>query len=316
MVFPRRPCLRLAPFLALAFLAALGAWAEAPTATATVQAAWKAGDSRALKVSQYRSRSRQDKVLSSSSGQYDVDITVKEQDGDGYLLEWRYSNVKSANSAGNALADRIAGLSEGLTASYRTAPDGAFDRLENWEEIQARLFKAVDLILEETGAGANPQVTAALAQVKGIYRTRQSIEQLALKEVQLFHALYGGEYTLGDPLTLDTQLANFIGGDPFPAVLSYEMTDYSPDAGTCRIKIEQVVDAEAARTNIRDFLARTAKALGKAEPTEADIPQIAIKDLTEFSVDLRLGWITRVVQVREVRSADMVQVDRMEIEGQ
>lgn len=141
MVFPRRPCLRLAPTLALAFLAALGAWAEAPTPTptATVLAAWKVGESRALRVSQYRSRSRQDKVLSSSSSHYDVDITVQAKDGDGYLLEWRYSNVKSANSAGNALADRIAGLSEGLAATYRTDTDGAFDRLENWEEIDQKL---------------------------------------------------------------------------------------------------------------------------------------------------------------------------------
>lgn len=310
MVFPSRPRMRLAPILALTFLASLGASAEAPTAT--VQAAWRVGDIRTLRVSQSRSRSQQGKELASSSGQYDVDITVKTKDREGYLLEWRYSNVRSANSAGNALADRIAGLSEGLTASYRTDTDGAFDRLENWEEIQDFLLSAVDRI---GAAQANPQLMAALDQVKGIYKTRKSIEQLALKEVQVYHALYGGEYALGEALVLDTQLANFIGGDPFPAVLSYEMTEYSPEAGTCRVRIEQAIDAEAARRNIRDFLVRTAKALGKSEPTEADIPQIAIKDLTEFTVDLKGGWITQLVQVREIRSADMVQVDRLEIEG-
>jgi hypothetical protein len=249
-------------------------------------------------------------LVSSGGSTYDATVTILDSTEEGYTIEWKYSNIKLKNPSENPFVKSLVEMSKGVTAKYKTDELGAFAELLNWKEMQEFIFKAIDKIIQEFN---NPQITAAINQVKNIYISKESIEQTAIKEIQLYHSPYGGEYQLNEVIKTETQLPNFLGGEPFPAILTIEMTKLKPEENYCKIQMLQSIDKERATKIIFDFVKKIAKESGKPEPTERDLPLITINDVSEFEVELTSGWLTRAYYKREVQSNDIKQIDTYEI---
>lgn len=307
------------------FLAVVGAWLltaqtftygqnSVADSTATIISHWKKGEVINLALLKQRNKLKGSQLLFNEGSTYEATITILDSSQEGYTLEWIYRNFKLKNPHAHPIVEGMTKLSEGMKVKYTTNQLGAFTSLLNWQEIQEIGLKKIDGIF---GAIKDPQVMAVASQAKSMFNSKSSIELLAIKEVRLYHSLYGKEqYELNEVLKIATQVPNILGGDPLPALLTIEMTALKPEENYCKIQTLKTLDEEKTSKIIFAYLTKTAKATGATAPTEKDLPLIKISEKNEFEVDLKSGWLTRIRNENEVQSADMKQLDLCEIKLQ
>ncbi len=274
--------------------------------TATVVSYWQKGDKARLSFTQTKEKYKNGQLNSNNSSASIIDISIVDATEKSYTINWKYSNIKVNDQQANPLVQKLAKLSEGLVVIYKTDEMGTFKELVNWKKLQNSVYDALDKIAKEFNS---PQVDAALNQVKSVYSTKESIEQIVIRDVQLFHSLYGGEYKLKEKIVSETQLPNFLGGDPFPAIVTIEMTELKPKDNYCKIQILQSIDKAKATKVISDWVEKVSD--GKSKETK--MPTINIDDFSEFEVELITGWVTRAFHKRIVEADDTKNIETYEL---
>lgn len=273
--------------------------------TATVLGYWKKGDKVSLAYKVRKQRFKDNKLTSDNTTSYTVNVSVVEESAESYTLEWKCTGVKvSGTDAGNPVVGKYASLTEGLVMRYRTDAGGSFEELLNWQEVQKFSYASVERIFAGMDA---PEIKSAIENTKKMFASKESIEQVTAKEVQLYHSLYGGEYKLKDKVVGETQLPNFLGGAPFDAVIRIEMTALDPRAKTCDISVSQQLDREKVTKALSDWINKMSN--GKS----TNLPDVDIADNSEYKVELPTGWIKSVKYKREVKSDDRRNIDTTEI---
>ena len=273
--------------------------------TATVLGYWKKGENISLAFKVRKQKFKDNVSTNDNTSSYTVNITVVAESPESYTLEWKSTGIKvSGTDANNPVVGKYAALAEGLTMRYKTDANGTFQELLNWQEVQKFTYATVDRIF----AGMNtPEIQKAIETTKKMFSTKESIEQVTAKEVQLYHSLYGGEYKLKEKITGETQLPNFLGGAPFDAIINIEMTSLDPQASTCDISVSQQLDKEKVTNALSEWIKKMSN--GK----ETSIPEVNIADNSEYKVDLRTGWMKAVKYKREVISDNRKNIDSTEI---
>lgn len=273
--------------------------------TATVLGYWKKGDKISLAYKVRKQKFKDDKITNDNMTSYTVHISVAEESPESYILEWKCSGIKfSGTDAANPVLGKYASLAEGLVMRYKTDASGSFEELLNWEEVQKFAYASVDRIF----AGMNaPEIKTAIENTKKMFSTKESIEQVTAREVQLYHSLYGGEYKLKDKVVGETQLPNFLDGAPFDAVIHIEMTALDQKANTCDISVSQQLDKEKVTKALSDWINKMSN--GK----QTKLPDVDVTDNSEYKVELSTGWIKSVKYKREVKTDDRKNIDTTEI---
>lgn len=276
--------------------------------TATVVSNWNEGDNKELTVKIGKQRSANGRMINEDIT-YDVAINVTGESQDGYTIEWVYKNI--TYSGNNPFVKRLYKTSEGLKIVYTTDRDGIFLELVNWEDVQAHLYGALDQLEKEFPE--NQGIKVLISQFKAIYSSRESIES-TLRDIQIYHSPYGGEYTLGEWTSTETSLPDYLGGYPFPAVFKTGMTELDLVKNRCKIVASQTIDASRAAGVIKNFLRTAAKQSGGQPPLEgADMPVVSINDVFEYDVELDQGWVRKAYFKRENQTGPARGVNTYEI---
>lgn len=276
--------------------------------TATVVSYWKKGDTKRLSIRMSKDKNINGKHTKDGAS-YDVTLRVLDETDKSYTVEWTYENM--AAQGGNPLMSRLFEMSNGLRILYRTDETGSFTELLNWKEVQDHLFRGLD-ILEKQPDMDKDVMKAVVAQVKGIYSSKESIES-TLKDINIYHSPYGAEYTLNEPLMADTSLPNILGGDPVPAKIEIRMTELDTGLDYCKIVTRQQMDREKASALVYEFLKKTAEQSGKPLPDDFEVPVMDINDTSEHELELAEGWVKRAYFKREVQSGPARQSETYEI---
>ncbi len=272
--------------------------------TATVIAYWNKGDKAKYSLKMTKEKYDNGKKLSGGTSVSDIDITVADATDSTYTLHWKYSKINLPGyTNSDPLIEKLTKLVEGITFKYLTEQDGSFKELANYKEVQ----KAVNTSLDDFLKMYPQKERAMIEQVKTVFTSRESIEELIMKDVQLVHNLYGGEYKLHEKLNAETQLPNVLGGNPFPAVLTIEMTKLDKLNKTCTINLDQLLDTDKAAKELNAFFEKTGSA---AMEKLADLD---ISDKCAYDVDLVTGWMKKVVYTRTVVAEGKKNVEIHEI---
>ncbi len=261
----------------------------------TIVAYWDEGDNRILEVEQAYEYYVNNELKKEKRTTYEAHVKVINETDKSYTIEWTNKNIQTSEDE-NPITKNIVKITEGLKMTYKTDELGVFIGLVNWEEIRDYLNDILDKRLKESNN--DPQVATVSNQIRSIYQTKESIEQTAIKDIQLFHSPYGGEFILNEKLTFETQLPNVLGGEPFPANMTIELTDLKPKEDYCKLTISQQIDKKKGSALIYDFLKRMTNAMGNSMPIDQDLPAFEITDNNEFKVELITGWLTRAYSKR------------------
>ncbi len=297
-------------FACALLLASSGAYAQnrVTGTTATVVGYWKKGDTKRLSVRMSKDKDVNGK-LTKEGASYDVTLRVLDETEDSYTVEWTYENM--AAQGGNPLMSRLYEMSNGLRVLYRTDEMGSFTELLNWKEVQAHLFKGLEMLEKQPGIEKDV-MKAVVAQVKGIYSSKESIES-TLKDINIYHSPYGAEYTLNEKITADTHLPNILGGEPVPARIEITMTELDQQRDHCKIVTGQMMDREKTSALVYEFLKKTAEQSGRPLPADFEVPVMDISDASEHELELAQGWVKRAYFKREVQSGPARQSETYEI---
>ncbi|HMU10190.1 MAG TPA: hypothetical protein PKC54_09300, partial [Ferruginibacter sp.] len=188
---------------------------------------------------------------------------------------------------------------------------GSFTELINWKEV--RDFYIASYEKATTKLSQDKEYIAALNQVKTIFQSKENIEAVLIKEVQLYHTSYGAEYTFAGS-EMETLLPNVTGGQPFPAKIIIKLDELNTKKGLCRISLNQVIDKGKAGPIIAAMLKKLSASVETDEAEiQNQIKDMEISDVNEFSYSLNTGWLSRVYFKRTSNVGGYKQVEFYEI---
>ncbi|MES2621390.1 MAG: hypothetical protein V4615_11125, partial [Bacteroidota bacterium] len=102
----------------------------------------------------------------------------------------------------------------------------------------------------------------------------------------------------------------------FDAEFELELTTIDTANNTGVIRYIQTVDKKQATDATYEFLKKTARAAGIAEPKRDDIPELSIEDRTASNIHAPSGWVLYSINVKEVSAENSMSIETREIELQ
>jgi hypothetical protein len=262
--------------------------------SATCISFWKNKETKVYLIKHSKERSTE-KGSSNGAATYEAHIKVTDSTASGFIIEWVYKNFQTSGLTDNTV-NSLNAIMEGMKIKYKTDDVGSFTELINWQEVRDFAFSNYEKIY--AGASKNREFAAALGQVKAIFQSKENIEALLIREVQLLHSPYGVEYDKKGQVT-ETELPNVTGGQPFPATITLKLEELNTLKNYCTISMNQVIDKGKAGP----IMAAMLKKLAGSKPVDEEeikkeISGLEISDLNSFTYILSSGWMKKVVYKR------------------
>ena len=271
--------------------------------TVQVVAYWKKGDKARFSVTKTSIKQNGAQVDSKDSVSNIAQLEIIAASEQSYTISWKFLKSNQAIKFDKESSfSKASWLSFNQHFQYKTTELGEFSELINWKQVQANAYNTIDKIVSEL---KNTPTSAMLNSSKKIFSTKEGIEEVIMKDIQSYHNLYGGAFTLGQKLSAPITVPNFLGGDPFPATLSVELTGIYPDQGYCTFTVNQELDKE----KVTEAINRWAEKSGK--PKDVKIPSINITDTQQYKMDLKSGWMLELKTHRLVKSDDTALIETL-----
>jgi len=287
---------------------AFNSWAQntVTDSTATVVSYWYKNDITNLQLTKTKEKYEDGQLISTNSSKTLIEVKVLNASKDSYTIEWKYKQISVPLQDQNPMVLKLLKLSEGLEVVFKTDELGTFIELVNWKSIQKFINKSIDEMAKSINS---TEFESALKKVKSIYSTRESIENIAIKDIQLYHSLYGGEYKLNEELSFQSLLPNVLGGEPFPSLFKLKMTELRPDSNYCKIETTQEIDGQKLSKEINKWVEN----VSDGESKNSKKPKLNLEDFSEFEIDLLTGWLTLARNQRVVVSENIKVVEILEL---
>jgi hypothetical protein len=269
--------------------------------SATCIAFWKNQEARIYQVKRTKQKYDEGVLRSSGESYYEAHIKVLDSTETGFKIEWTYKNFRSSIKNEFAIASLNA-IMESLKVVYRTDDLGMFTELLNWEEVRDKALSNYQAAL--TAKAREEEFIVALNQLKAIFQSKENIEAIMIKDVQMLHSPFGVEFTKSG-MSLEAQLPNVTGGEPFPATIVLKLDEINERANKAVVSVNQAIDKGKAGPVIAAILMKlSTKPLDDAELVKR-IKDMDITDLVQFTYAIDSGWFTRIFYERTSIVADM-----------
>ena len=274
--------------------------------TATCIAFWNKGEKKIYQISHNKEKYFKGDTKLNVEVKYEAHINIIDSLKDGYIIDWRFKNFKSSEED-KTVNGGMNEIMEGLTIKYKIDDVGAFAELLNWKEVRDYAFNSIDKMVKEKPSGL--AFNNVLSQTRKMFETRENIEAVLIKEVQLFHTPYGVEYNITG-VEAETELPNVSGGEPFPARITIKLDKINAKENYCKVSLNQIIDKGKAGPIILSFMKKMAGYdLNKINPNNKTLEEMEISDVNEFTYALDTGWITKLIYKRTLNVLDTKQIE-------
>ena len=232
-----------------------------------------------------------------------VTLTVTDADGELVRLLWEADEPSLLDVGGRAPTRFEQNVTEDLFERLpRDRIEYAIDNLalvvevDNVEEIRANLFETAELIRP---AFTDDEYDAVI----GLYESLSDDDLIAIVtgRLQAYHLLEGYALTTDDVIEYEDRLANFLGGEPFPATTTVRIVEMV-DADGC-VLLEQVSTPDPAEFS--RILAESLVEAGLAEPEDIEeaadaFGSLSIETVARAQFDFESGLLWRFRSVETV----------------
>jgi hypothetical protein len=273
-------------------------------------AKWKKGEEKVLLISRHKESYESGKRSSIFDFSYEAHVSVLDSSKEGYTIKWVFHLTEEFKQANPGIAGSMP-VYEGLKMIFTTAPTGAFKELINWEEVKDAYVAMMEVSIPED---LDDTVKASLNKAKALFDSREMVESALIKEIQLYHAAYGGEFSTKGQ-TAKTSLPNPLGPEPMPATVTQKMKEINPGSDNFIAIITQEIDTQSATKLIEGLLNKmnmpNDTAIIKAKEM---LSTFDIKDTCEFLITQSTGWILRLNSQRTATISEMKQTESFKFE--
>ena len=301
----------LLPFVFALFVCSVSAQNQFTDTSTTIVTYWKKGETNIFDISRTREKYQNGKLSSKGSGTYEAHVKILEETDKSYTIQWTYKNITPSKDANPIEARIIAQMTEGLQVIYKTNELGEFSELVNWGKVRDYVNRSLDKMFNQLDN--KPRVATAINELKGVYQTKEALELLVIKDIQLYHSPYGWELNLNEKVSVEIAHPNMLGGDPFPVIATFELTELNPSKDNCVLTTTQSMDMEKGSEIIYAFVKQMATTMGEPIPEGEELPAIEITDFYQHTCTLSSGLCTKAVSKRVAKNNSTRLIDTIEI---
>jgi hypothetical protein len=276
---------------------------------ASVLAYWEPGDQRSYGVERERTGPRPGRST------YTITFRVLDATDSTYVLECLFNNMTSdaalpESARDKAVFQRLLNASNGLRVLCTTDETGIPQALSNRQEVEEHARQVMLGILD---LALNPEERRQMQHALSPVIDADALAQDALEDIGNILFPFGVAYIVGRQESVQSEVANPLGGEPFRTQQEFTMTELDTTAQTARMRMVQHIDPKAVDDDMEELLESSGGDILNAEGRERlrrTIEGIAIKETMDIDVDLRGAWTTRLLYVRETTVRGVEEVDK------
>jgi len=283
---------------------------DAENSTVQTIAYWDLGEKQEYTITNEKVKITGNDTISKEFSTYDVDITVIDSTANSYIMEWYYKNNK------NQVNHKVGKIIDELRIRFKTDEMGAFQEILNLNEVQDYVKKTFDE-LKKSIDNAPKETEPFFDNMKNMFTSKEVIESLILRDIQVFHTFHGGQYALGEVVESQIEIDNVFGGKPFLADITLILDDINLEEYNYVLKYYQSVDAEQLKTAVKDV----SELLGAdvfPEEKKVDFDMLGIDNLENESyvgsVIHDSGWVLYTIYTRGITLKNYTTLETLIIE--
>lgn len=227
--------------------------------------------------------------------EYDVVITVLEQEDSSYVMEMIYSNFTFPESKrDNELNEAIAQVSEGMKIKYATDELGRYDSIINKEELAKELKLQIDEIISvfDTKLEKEEEKEMFKSVMKYLVEKMtlpENIEGLYAEDILKIHGYYGIELTVGKPQQIElnySTLNNFV----LAGTGTITLNTVNKDADAFTFITSESPNKEEMNAYIKDLFSFFMMDNMKEKASLSEF-KFSSKVKSIFTLELSTGWL-------------------------
>lgn len=227
---------------------------------------WHLGDSYDFRITKIKEKIKSDQSVETDSSSYIANFEVIDSTAKSYKIKWTYkANLFQDLGIPIELMEVMAKY-ELKEIIYTTDEYGAYEGIENWEEI-SEMFKSLmnDIMDLDTPDGAinKEDLKKRMTPISNMFTSKFGIEQIVFKELSFFHFPLGSRFSEKDTLKYNDLFPNSFGGDPIRAEVAIHLEYVDREEGMCALIQELKLNEQDAKNVLADYF----KSLG-AKPKE------------------------------------------------
>lgn len=261
---------------------------------------WDKGDSKTYNIIKKHTQIKDGTITIDRISDYHIKCTVIKSKRNGYTIEWINENPAFSNFEIPEEFDKVLSKYKNQRILYKTDPYGMFQEIVNWEEIQKMMYTLLDKITGMISTDS-VNVSGVVKTFKDMYASKESIADLLLKEIGLFHYPMGLVFNTFDTIKYEDEFPNYLGGDPVKANGKLFFQDIDEDAGNCAFVNSVQLDSTGAKQMITDFISDMISRLEYSDGSKKEVAinemnrefstmNIQISDIQEFKYNYSIGW--------------------------
>jgi hypothetical protein len=227
-----------------------------------------------------------------------LDIEVIHADAERVQFRWTQSNttVDDPQVAHDPSAQQMLRLMADWSMVVEATPEGAILDLLNWEELKEKMDRGVAALRERLSKEVpDKDSLAVFDKAFSMFDNKNAFKSACIQEVQLFLAVSGKTYSKSRALEYDSMLQLPIGnGADIPSRTVFTLRSYDPKSSEVVIRRQLSVDPKEIKQAIEKMFRDFARDSGKPEVDPKRQPTVSMENITEYTVDLRDGWIKQL----------------------
>jgi len=142
-----------------------------------------------------------------------------------------------------------------------------------------------------------------------MFNSKEQVESSMIQEIQLFHMPFGYKFTTNE-VSRKTEISNPFGGNSFPAIQSYKVTDSDRQKDEYSLVVNMQMDKVNAKGMIDSLLSKmNLKTDQEMQAAREQYGSFDLRDHSEYRFIRSSGWIKRLYYQRTVIIAGMIKTD-------
>jgi len=306
-------------FLLVFIIASNYVFAQVDTTAVPFVAYWNKGETHKYKVTKIKQTWKEGNLEKNDSTAYEAKFEVIDSTETSYTIKWTFENsLISDNDLPEEVFFELSEY-EFTDIIYTTTETGAFVGIENWEEISKMAKDVFESVLSAKAGNekGSKKLKKKLSGFTEIYSSKEGIEQVLYKELQIFHFPFGYEYNVTDTATYTQELTNMLGTEPFIGETRFYFENVDFEKKRCTFIQEMTLQQEQVLKAI-EGLFKKMKLKDREFKKAMKSAEFDIKDNNRFEYlyepGLPLFIETRRKSVINIASEKAEKVDMLRIE--
>ena len=269
--------------------------------TASFIGDWKKGDGKIIEIVRTKEATRSGKPSPPFTFTYEAHVSILDSSNDGYTIQWVF-HLPDEYKKANPGIEEVMPVYEGLKMIFKTTNVGAFKELINWKEVKDAYIAMMEVSVSKN---ITDSTRAIINKTYEIFNSRQMIEGAFIKEIQLYHSPYGGEFT-SNGIEIATSMDNPFGGESMPAITTQQLT--KSDANSFTAIFSQELDSSGLNIMMGSMLKKFDIPLASFSENEKDaLSKFQMKDFNEYRLQKSTTWLSEVTNERTAMMGDTKQ---------